>query len=581
MEEIKAAGLDDFRVFLCEVWAFLGLPAPTPVQLDIAYQLQHGPRRLIIEGFRGVGKSWITVAYVCWRLFMDPQEKILVVSATQGLADNFSKFCKQLIRGMPLLQHLEPQKDYDAADEWNVAPALPSKDPSVKSVGITGQITGTRADVIVPDDIEIPKNSFTFLLRERLAELVKEFDAVLKPGGEVKFLGTPQAESSVYTRLLQRGYEAIIWPIEIPEPDKIEHYHGRLGPYIQRLLDAGTPPHTPVEPTRFPLEEIAERKLSYGIAGFALQFMLDVTPSEIDKHPLRTRDLILHDLDEVMAHVAIVWGSTKRDNSLQSGGFDGDFYANPIHVSPEMAKYATTVMAIDPSGKGSDETASAIVRSVHGMLYLVDSDGFRDGFGEPTLLALANKAIRFRVNYWFDELNYGGGMFRQLLKPVMARVAEEARLRKDNPDPNARPPSCDEEWNGWSTAQKENRILDTLTPIMQSHRLVVDRRVIEADIAQQAKAPAYSLIYQMTRMARLKGCLGHEDRLEAVSMAVGYFTARMKQDQTKALANHKQEQLERDLRRFHENVFAVGKNARDAMPSEDDDTWMDDVRRRH
>lgn len=565
-EELKAAGLDDFRVFLYHVWEYLGLPPPTPVQLDIAYQLQHGPRRAIFAGFRGVGKSWITVAYVVWRLLLDPQMKIEVVSATKGSADDFSKFCKQIIRGMKMLQHLEPQKDYDAMDKWNVGPALPSKDPSVKSVGITGQITGTRADLIVPDDIEIPKNSFTFLLRERLAELVKEFDAVLKPGGEVKYLGTMQAEASVYVRLLNRGYKMICWPITVPENPDL--YHGRLGPYIQKLLDAGVPAFTPVEPNRFPDSEIEERKLSYGMGGFALQFLLDVTPSEIDKHPLRTRDLILSDCDENMGHVQVVWGTTKVDSDLQSGGFDGDCYCQPVFTSQEMAKYTGTVLAIDPSGKGSDETAYAIIRNLHGILYLVDAGGFRDGFGEATLLAIAQKAIRHRVNYWFDELNYGGGMFRQLLKPVMNKVATDARLNPVDPDPLARPPSCDEEFDAWSSTQKENRILDVLTPVMRSHRLVVDRRVIEADIVQQAADQSYSLIYQMTRMARIKGCLGHEDRLEALSMACSYWTARMKLDSSKAVENHKAEALDKELRKFHENAITVGRRGRGSDDSE-------------
>lgn len=570
LEEIKAAGLDDFRVFLCHVWDFLGLPSPTPVQLDIAYQLQHGPRRVIIQGFRGVGKSWITAAYVVWRLFLDPQIKIEVVSATKPLADSFSKFCKQIITGMSILQHLTPQKNYDALDEWNVGPALPSKDPSVKSVGITGQITGTRADLIIPDDIEIPKNSYTHLLRERLAELVKEFDAVLKPDGEVKYLGTPQAEQSVYSRLLARGYVHLIWPVEVPENPDL--YHGRLGPYIQKLLDKGATAHTPVEPGRFPEKEINERKLSYGNAGFNLQFMLDVTPAEIDKHPLRTRDLILHDCDVTMGHVQVVWGSTKVDNDLASGGFDGDCYCLPAFTSQEMSKYTGTVMAIDPSGRGDDETAYAIVRNLHGMLYLVDAGGFKDGFGETTLLALAQKAIRFKVNYWFDELNYGGGMFRQLLKPVLNRVASDARLDPKDPDPNARPPSCDEEYNAWSSTNKENRILDTLTPLMRSHRLVVDRRVVEEDIQQQANDQQYSLIWQMTRMARIKGCLGHEDRLEAVSMACGYWVNRVKIDSAKALDNHKQEALDKELRRFHENAIVVGRRSTGGSPGEFE-TW--------
>jgi hypothetical protein len=80
-----AAGLTDFRVFLCQVWDFLGLPTPTKVQLDIAWYLQHGPRRKIVEAFRGVGKSYITVAFVLWTLLLNPQAKILVVSAGEQL----------------------------------------------------------------------------------------------------------------------------------------------------------------------------------------------------------------------------------------------------------------------------------------------------------------------------------------------------------------------------------------------------------------------------------------------------------------------------------------------------------------
>lgn len=558
-EEIKAAGLDKFEVFLCYVWDYLDLPTPTPVQLDIGHVLQYGPRRLIIQGFRGVGKSWITVAYVCWRLFLNPDIKIVVVSATKPLADNFSKFCKQLIRGIPMLQHLEPQRDYDAVDEWVVGPAKPSKDPSVKSVGITGQITGTRADLIIPDDIEIPKNSFTHLLRERLAELVKEFDAILKPEGEVRYLGTPQAEASVYTRLLARGYVHYIWPIEIPENPGL--YHDRLGPYIKKLIGQGLAPHTPVEPTRFPTSEINERKLSYGNSGFNLQFMLDVTPAEVDKHPLRTRDLILYDCDEKMGHVQIVWGATKVENKLQSAGFDGDFYALPAFCSEEMANYTGTVMAIDPSGRGDDETSISIVRNLHGVLYLVCNAGYKDGFGEATLNDIAKKAIRYGVNRWFDELNYGGGMFRQLLKPVMNRVAQEARLDPKDPNPNARPPSCDEEFNAWSSTNKENRILDTLTPLMRSHRLVVDRRVIEDDMAQAADDPQYSLIWQMTRMARIKGCLGHEDRVESLSMACSYWTERVKIDQAKAVENHRAAKLDDELKRFKSDGVIIGRRA--------------------
>jgi hypothetical protein len=557
-QDIEEAGLNDFRVLLRQVWDHLSLPNPTPVQNDIAHYLQHGPRRLIIQGFRGVGKSWITVAYVLWLLLLDPQLKILVVSANEKLAQDFTKFCRQLIDGMPLLQHLQPRPGQrDNATAFDVGPATESKDPSVKSAGITGQITGNRADVIVPDDIEVPKNSHTFLLRSRLGDLIKEFDAVLKPGGKVRYLGTPQTEDTVYSKLSnERGYSVRIWPVQVPSSP--EMYGDRLAPFVVRMMQKGKPAGTPVEPMRFGLEEIAERKLSYGLSGFALQFMLDTNPSDADKHPLKTRDLIIGETDEEVGWVKLVWGSEKVIQDLQSGGFDGDCYMAPVWRSDEMVPYQGTVMAIDPSGKGADETAYAIVRYLNGMLYLVDVGGFTDGFGEATLRSLAMKMVRHRVNYWIAEENYGGGMFVQLLKPVIIAVAKELKLDPENPDPKARPASFDEEYDGWASTQKELRILDTLQPVLSSHRLVVDRRVIETDLKQQQDKERYSFVHQMTRMARLKGCLPNEDRLEAVSMACSYWTERMSRDKNKALEDHKANLLDQELKKFMQSAFKVG-----------------------
>ena len=62
----------DFRKFLFIVWKTLNLPDPTPIQYDMGNYLQVGPRRCVIEAFRGIGKSWITSAYVVWLLYCDP-----------------------------------------------------------------------------------------------------------------------------------------------------------------------------------------------------------------------------------------------------------------------------------------------------------------------------------------------------------------------------------------------------------------------------------------------------------------------------------------------------------------------------
>jgi hypothetical protein len=549
LDEIRAAGLDDFRVFLRQVWDYLTLPPPTPVQNDIANWLQHGPRRAQLQAFRGVGKSWITVAFVLWCLLLNPQLKIMVVSANEQLANDFTKFCKQLIHGMPLLQHLAPRAGQrDSSFSFDVGPALDSKDPSVKSAGITGQITGSRADIIIPDDIEVPKNSYTHGMRERLAELVKEFDAVLKPNGRILYLGTPQTESSLYNRLPARGYQIRIYPAEVPQT--VDRYSGRLAPFVVRRIEAGWKPGTPLDPQRFSEEDLMERRLSLGKSGYALQYMLDTSPSSVEKHPLKLRDLIITDIDSDITPVKLAWGQSRElvIQDLAAGGFDGDFYHKPAYASPDMTTFGGTVMALDPSGRGNDETAGAIVRFSHGMLYLVAVFGFMAGFSEDTLKAIARIGAHHKVQYVVAEENYGGGMFNQLLKPYLL-AAGAGRF--------------DDDWKGgWSHGQKENRILDTMEPLLANHRLVVDRRVIEEDRKIQEERQAYSFVYQMTRIERTRGALAHDDRLEAVSMACRYWVDRMDRDRDKSLDAVKRKALDEELRKIKQHVLGVGKARR-------------------
>lgn len=116
---------------------------------------------------------------------------------------------------MEILQHLmarEGQRDSNVA--FDVGPARAKQSPSVKSVGVTGQLSGSRANRIIADDIEVPGNSFTQMQRDKINELVKEFDSVLIPGGEVIYLAPPPTEQSLYNRVSERGYEARIWPSE-------------------------------------------------------------------------------------------------------------------------------------------------------------------------------------------------------------------------------------------------------------------------------------------------------------------------------------------------------------------------------
>ena len=539
--------LTDFRNFLYLVWKHLNLPQPTPVQYDIADYLQHGPRRMVIEAFRGVGKSYITSAFVVHQLLLDPECKVLVVSASKNRSDDFSTFTQRLINDMPVLHHLKPREEQRASKiSFDVGPAGPSHSPSVKSVGITGQLSGSRADIIVADDIEIPNNSATQMMRDKLAEAVKEFDAVLKPDGRIIYLGTPQTEMSLYEELPNRGYEARIWPARYPSEAVRSRYSGRLAPLVSNLLDRDEEALTglPTDPKRFTDEDLLERELSYGRSGFSLQFMLDTSLSDADRYPLKLSDLIVMPLDNDKAPEKVMWGRIPQNEikELPNLGLAGDKYYSPQDTVGSYLDYTGSVMAIDPSGRGADETAYAVVKMLNGQLFVTDAGGVKGGYAKETLQALSVIAKNNKVNEIIVESNFGDGMFTELFKPVIHKVYDvtinEVRHSK----------------------QKELRIIDTLEPVMNQHRLVIDPKVIERDWQtvqnySTEKAPKYTLAYQMTRITKERGALAHDDRLDALSMATAYWVEQMASDADKAIVDRKDELLMETLERFSTNTL--------------------------
>lgn len=534
----------DFRNFLILVWRHLDLPDPTPIQLDIAHYLQTGGDRIGVEAFRGVGKSWLTAGLAAHDLLLDPlNTKILVSSANSTRAKNFTIFLRQLIETMPVLQHMRPRiGQRDSVESFDVAQASNAQAPSVMAVGITGQLTGARATRIIPDDIEIPKNSDTVAKRELLAEAVKEFDAVLAPGGKITYLGTPQTEESIYNSILiPRGYKFRVWPSRVPTREKAEKYGGLLAPMIQAMVDdPNVPAGTPTEPSRFTDEELTKRELSYGRSGFALQFQLDTSLSDAERYPLKTSDFIVFPSSGDMGPVKLSWAGGKEQtlNDLPLVGFSGDKWHSPIFVSRDFAEWQGCVMAIDPSGRGSDELSYAIVKMLNGNLFLAECKGLRGGYSNANLEHLLKRAKAHKVKWLRLEENFGGGMFAELLRPVMKRIYDV---------------SLDEVRHN---VQKERRIIDTLEPVMNQHRLIVDPKVILEDFKNYNEHPEetaanYRLFHQLTRVTKDKGSLVHDDRLDALAMAVAYWSEQMGKDDWGAMQAHKQKQLDEAIEKFY------------------------------
>lgn len=563
---------EDFRVFLRLCWKHLNLPEPTPVQLDIAYYLQHGPRRLVIEAFRGVGKSWITSAFVCWLLLVDAQLNILVVSASKERSDQFTTFTMRLIGEMPILKHLYPNSDQrNSKIAFDVAPAEPDHAPSVKSVGVLGQMAGSRADIIVADDVEVPNNSETPLMRDKLSERVKEFDAILKPKGRVLYLGTPQTEESLYAELPERGYEVRMWPAQYPNEDEVLFAGNKMAPTILKAIQASsTIVGQPLDPRRFDLQDLLERRCSYGSSGYALQFMLDTRASDADRYPLKLSDLIVMDIDNDLGVEKAIWGRDEKlaRDDVPCVGFNGDRYYEPMDFARDglgivrRLPYKGCVMAIDPAGRGKDETAWAVIKMLNSQMFLIGAGGFRDGYTEKTLVSLAMTAKLYKVNEIIVEPNFGDGMFTALLLPYLTKHY---------------PVTCAETER--SNVQKEKRIVDTLEPVMNQHRLIIDRKLIERDYKSTQDLPpedmkSYRLMYQMSRITYARGSLRHEDRLDAVQMAVAYWVEAMSLDAGTEIEKHEQEWKEKELRKFMDHASDPLGRAGERPPGHAGGQWM-------
>ena len=535
---IKQDPLSDFRKFLFVCWQHLNLPDPTPVQYDIAKHIQHGDKRIIVEAFRGVGKSWITSAYVVWLLYMNPQLNILVVSASKNRADDFTTFTLRLINEMPVLQHLMPRTDQRQSKiSFDVGPAAASHAPSVKSVGVTGQLAGSRADVLIADDIEVPNNSATQGMRDKLSEAVKEFDAILKPDGRIIYLGTPQNQESLYNKLPDRGYKVRIWPARYPNEDQLVSLGDKLAPKIKKeiaedaeLLGKST------DPKRFTDYDLAEREASYGRSGFALQFMLDTRLSDAERYPLKVSDLVVMDIPTSEAPDKVVWASGEQYvvQELPNVAFNGDYYHKPMHISEQFEEYNGSVMSIDPSGRGKDETGYAVVKMLNGFLYVRRCGGVDGGYSEEALKKLAMIAKEENVNEIIVESNFGDGMFNQLMTPILTKI---------------HPVTLSEVRHN---TQKEKRIIDVLEPVMNQHKLVIDKKVIKQDYESTQHLPPesslrYQLMYQMTRLTAERGALSNDDRLDSLAMAVQYWVDAMAQDAEQRIGARREEVLRGEI----------------------------------
>jgi len=507
--------IEDLRNHMFYVFKYMGLGEPTPLQYGMAEALQEGATDMILQAGRGTGKSVITAVLVSWWLLRDPNSTTLVISATAQKSIDFISMVRKIIELVPYCSHLLPNdNDVDNAFMFNVGCRNRiGQDKSVAASGIGSQIVGKHAEYIVGDDVEVRCNCETAEQRNKLMGRIYEFESIRNQGGRVIFLGTPHTQESNYNQLNTQGYECVKFPALFPD-SSIDSLCVNVAQWVwDRQRELGVEDNTPTQPERFDTEVLNERMARIGPANFALQFRLDTSLSDEAKYTLKLADIVVCDLDKDMGPDKIVHATSEAHKGIPSFGLAGDMCYKPMFISDSFSPYQQTTMTIDPSGRGSDETGIVIASYLHGFIFIHEMDGIEGGYDDATLLRIAKLAHQYDIKLIRYEENFGDGMFGNLLQPVIAKVCGQVAVE------------------GFRVStRKEERIMDTLEPVLANHRLVMSPRVIRQEKNQ----------LQLTRITRDRGSLVHDDRIDCLASSVGYFTENMGIDVDKVIAKNEE-----------------------------------------
>ena len=509
---------------------------PTPVQMQILDYLENGPKRRVIAAFRGCGKSTLSAMYILWRLARDPEEKVLIISASLSRAEAMSAWLLKTLGDVPWLRHMLPDS-HDGrysriAFDVGTCKYI-EQSPSVRAAGVTGQVTGSRASLILVDDCETTATALTQMQREKLRNVLNEMEVILKPGpeSEIVYLGTPHsATDSIYFALHRDlNYDMRMWPSRVPTD--LTPYKGCLAPLIEKRMggDEGRPTDT-----RFSEDELLQRELSMSNMQNKLQMMLDATLSDIERYPLRCANLMVIDIDRYLPEVmAYEKHKSFALDDLPCAGMAHDpvFYRPRAQEGLIGVDEVPTVMTLDPSGGGADEFAWCVCKAWGGNYYICEIGGRLGGVSEEFWRELAEIAKKWGVNEIAVESNFGGlEIYKQVLMPYLRKAGAECRVEAIR-----------------SNQRKELRIIDTLAPVMQTHRVAIARHVIQADAdllknAKDDRDASYSFVHQLTRLTHDRGSLMHDDRVDVTAMAVQWFQEQAALDQ-KARARDRSKEL--------------------------------------
>ena len=523
----------------------------TEVQIDIGNFIADESRdRIMVQAQRSQAKSTIVAIFAVWKLIHNCRYRVLIISAGSDVAMEIANWVIQIIMTWDILACMRPDRyngDRSSTKAFDVHWMLKGaeKSPSVACIGVTANMQGRRADLLIPDDIESSKNGLTETQRLALEHLSRDFTSICQ-SGRIVFMGTPQTVDSIYKNLPRRGYTIRVWPGRYPTKEELPRYGDTLAPYVtERIkyypeIQTGGGPNADrgwaVDPYMPGLDEngLTKKELDQGPEYFQLQHMLDTTLSDEGRYPLKARNLIIMDVPMDKAPGAIQWLPNPKlklpEEMTRHYHCAPELYRN-FSASESMFEYEFKYMHIDPAGQGenADEVAVGIVYCLNGYLFYPEIIGLQGGYTDNNLREIAELALKHGVMEIGSEQNMGHGAFAAMLRPVLQHVYEINKAGE--------PPMINDVWE---SQQKELRIIETLAPLLARHRIILDPQVIEYDYTSTKKyslemRDSYKLIHQLVRVTKQRKSLIHDDRLDVMHACARRCMAFMSVDETRVI----------------------------------------------
>jgi len=511
------------------------------LQIDIGRFLQSDVKYGMIQAQRSQAKSTIVAMFAVWQLIHDCKHRVLIVSAGSEVAAEIANWVIQIIMNWDILRCIRPDRQHgdrasSKAFDINWQLKGPEKSPSVACIGITANMQGRRADLLIPDDIESSKNGTTEIQRAALEHLSKDFTSICQKG-RIMYLGTPQTVDSIYKNLPDRGYTIRVWTGRYPTMDEAKTYGETLAPYLMTKMDndptlriGGGLDGSRGKPTDSVLlgeEALCKKELDQGPAYFNLQHMLNTEMSDALRHPLKTKNLIVMNFPLDKASGEITWMPSPENQIVVTGFKTKPRLYRPFTVSKQVYEYEGKHMYVDTAGggKNGDETVAAVTYFLHGYVFLAEILKLAGGYGDTNYEALSRLALKHGVNSIDVEKNFGFGAFAHAWRPILQREYKSAGMEM-----------CPRVEDVWESGQKELRIIDVLEPIMARHKLIIHEDIIQYDLDSVKKYPidqqeTYKFFHQVAKISRERGSLIHDDSIDAVAGSVRRWVDRISVDE--------------------------------------------------